>query len=76
MAVLGALACQTYIPTEIGNRTLRPVVAQLLGVAPEAYSSAQMTYDLRRLRLKGLIERVGSSHRYRLTTLGLLRFVG
>ena len=30
MAVLAALACQAYIPTEIGNRTLRPVVAQLL----------------------------------------------
>ena len=30
-----------------------------------------MTYDLRRLRLKGLIERIGRSHRYRLTVLGL-----
>lgn len=28
-----------------------------------------MTYDLRRLRLKGLIERIGRSHRYRLTAL-------
>ncbi len=71
MALLGALACQTYIPTPIGNRTLRPVVAQLLGAAPDAYSTAQMTYDLRRLRLKGLIERVDHSHRYRLTALGL-----
>ena len=71
MAVLGALACQAYIPTEIGNRTLRSVVAQLLPVAPTAYTSAQMTYDLRRLRLKGLLERIGSSHRYRLTALGV-----
>jgi DNA-binding HxlR family transcriptional regulator len=29
-----------------------------------------MTYDLRRLRLHGLIERVPQSHRYRLTDLG------
>lgn len=71
MAILGALACQAYIPTEISNRTLRPVAAQLLGVPPDAYSSAQMTYDLRRLRLKGLLERIGNSHRYRLTTLGI-----
>ena len=71
MALLGALACQTYIPTPIGNRTLRPVVAQLLGEWPNTYSTAQMTYDLRRLRLKGLIERIGRSHRYRLTVLGL-----
>jgi hypothetical protein len=71
MAVLGALACQAFIPTEIGNRSLRVVVAQLLGVAPAAYSSAQMTYDLRRLRLKGLLERMEHSHRYRLTPLGI-----
>jgi hypothetical protein len=30
-----------------------------------------MTYDLRRLRLHGLIERIPQSHRYRLTSLGL-----
>ena len=29
-----------------------------------------MTYDLRRLRLKGLIKRVPKSHRYVLTDLG------
>jgi predicted MarR family transcription regulator len=29
-----------------------------------------MTYDLRRLRLHGLIERLPKSHRYRVTTLG------
>jgi hypothetical protein len=71
MAVLAALAGQTFIPTEIGNRTLRSVVAQLLQAAPRAYTSAQMTYDLRRLRLKGLLERIGHSHHYRLTALGI-----
>ncbi len=71
MAVLEGLVCHAYIPKEIGNRTLRSTVAQLLCVSPEAYSSAQMTYDLRRLRLKGLIERIGHSHRYRLTALGI-----
>ena len=30
-----------------------------------------MTYDLRRLRVHGLIERVPHSHRYRVTDLGL-----
>ena len=29
-----------------------------------------MTYDLRRLRLYGLIERVPHSHRYRITQTG------
>ena len=30
-----------------------------------------LTYDLRRLRLHGLIERIPKSHRYRLTKKGL-----
>jgi hypothetical protein len=30
-----------------------------------------MTYDLRRLRLKGIIERIPRTHRYVLTSLGL-----
>jgi hypothetical protein len=62
MALLAALACQVYIPAEIGQRTLRPMVAQLLQVPPDAYTSAQMSYALRRLRLKGLLERIEHSH--------------
>jgi hypothetical protein len=30
-----------------------------------------MSYDLRRLRLRGIIERIPKSQRYRLTTFGL-----
>jgi predicted MarR family transcription regulator len=71
MAVLEVLACHAYIPKEIGNRSLRGAVAQRLEGMSDSYSSAQMTYDLRRLRLKGLIERVGKSHRYHLTDLGI-----
>jgi hypothetical protein len=71
MAVLEVLACHAYIPKEIGNRSLRAMVAQRLEGIVDKYSSAQMTYDLRRLRLKGLIERLGNSHRYRLTELGI-----
>ncbi len=35
-----------------------------------SYSSRQATYDLRRLRRKGLIERLPHSNRYQLTPLG------
>jgi hypothetical protein len=35
------------------------------------YSSAQATYDLRRLRLKGFIERIPGTHTYRATPEGL-----
>jgi len=46
-------------------------VAQHLEGVLDTYSSAQMTYDLRRLRLKCLIERIDKSHRYRLNILGM-----
>jgi len=53
MAVLEVLACHAYIPKEI---VITACVGQLLKPRGSAgfYSSAQMTYDLRRLRLKGL----------------------
>jgi len=50
---------------------LRQTLAALLGVAPSLMTPGRMTYDLRRLRLHGLIERRPRSHRYRLTGFGL-----
>jgi hypothetical protein len=50
------------------NKRLRSLVAGLLGVD---YTSAQMTYDLRRLRLHGLITRVPGTHTYVTTPDGL-----
>ena len=38
--------------------------------SPDQYSRAQMTYDLRRLRMKGLILRLPKRHRYVLTPAG------
>ena len=43
----------------------------MLGQAPSELSLRQLTYDLRRLRLHGLIERVPKRHRYRVTDPGL-----
>ncbi|MFB1490625.1 MAG: hypothetical protein AADX96_12615, partial [Thiocapsa sp. C3-sup] len=42
-----------------------------LGLPLADYSPGRMTYDLRRLRLHGLIERIPQSHRYRVTDQGL-----
>ena len=53
------------------HRELRPIVAALLGRDLEHYSAGAMTYDLRRLRLHGLIERVPHSFRYTVTADGL-----
>lgn len=52
------------------NRDLRVRVAELLALAPEQFTPGQMTYDLRRLRLHGLIERIPHSNRYQVTDFG------
>jgi hypothetical protein len=52
------------------SRDLRQRVAALLGVGLEQYSASQMTYDLRRLRRKGIICRVSGSQRCYLTPYG------
>jgi hypothetical protein len=50
---------------------MRTLLAQLLGVDPANYPPGRMTYDLRRLRLHGIIERIPHSHRYQLTSEGI-----
>jgi hypothetical protein len=70
LALMQTLCLFALSPTGFRHRDVRADVAQLLGRDPETYAAGQMTYDLRRLRLHGLIERVPHSHRYRVTTLG------
>ncbi|MGH8583512.1 MAG: hypothetical protein ACREWG_12160 [Gammaproteobacteria bacterium] len=53
------------------HANLRALLAQLLGLDPAHYPLARMSYDLHRLRLHGLIQRIPHSHRYEPTTLGL-----
>jgi hypothetical protein len=67
LALLGALLVFRLLPRGFSNRDLREHVAPLRGMAPEEFSAERMTYDLRCLRLHGLIRRVPGSHRYQLT---------
>lgn len=71
MALLNALTSFAHLPRGLSNRSFRQQVADLLGLDSDGYSSAQMSYDLRRLRLKGLIARIPHSYRYVVTTYGL-----
>jgi hypothetical protein len=71
MALLQALCGFAHLPQGFRNRDLRPQVAALLGQDPSAYTSGRMSYDLRRLRLKGLIHRLPGTTRYTVTTYGL-----
>ena len=66
-ALAGALAVTAHLIGGLSNKTLRPLVEQLYG---QPYSRAQCCYDLRRLRLKGLIERLPHSNTYTLTDDG------
>ena len=68
MALFQAITGFTHLPHGFRNRDLRPQVEALLG---RPYAAAQMTYDLRRLRLKGVIHRLPKTHRYTATTYGL-----
>jgi hypothetical protein len=69
-ALMHALCLFALAPTGFRHRDLRDHLAQLQGRDPEQYSPGSMTYDLRRLRLHGLIERVPCTHRYRITAVG------
>jgi hypothetical protein len=52
------------------NREMRAVLAPLLGLDPAHYPIGRMTYDLRRLRRHGIMERISPSHPYQLTPDG------
>jgi len=67
MAVLDALVGFVYLVAGFSNRQLVERVGALLQ-AP--YGCRQATYDLRKLKRKGLIEKIAQAHRYRLTNLG------
>ena len=53
------------------HKDLREHIAPLLGKKPGQLTPGRITYDLRRLRLHGLIERIPKTHCYRVTAKGL-----
>jgi hypothetical protein len=70
MALFLALTLFQHLIDGFRNHDLRQHVADLLGVTVADYTSNQMTYDLRRLRLKGLIYRPPQTNRYFVTPYG------
>jgi hypothetical protein len=67
LALLSGLVGFRLLPHGFAHRDLRQQVSALLG---RDLRPGQMTYDLRRLRLHGLIARRPGSHRYQVTPLG------
>jgi len=70
LALFSALLVFRLLPRGFANHELREHLAPLLGEAPSALTQGRMTYQLRRLRLHGLIVRRPGSHRYTVTRHG------
>jgi hypothetical protein len=70
LALMHTLCLFALNPTGFRHRDVRMHIAQLLGPDRRPYAASHTTYDLRRLRLHGLLERVPRSHRYRITERG------
>jgi hypothetical protein len=70
-ALLAVLLVFRLQPDGFTNADLRTHLTQLLGITPDRWPAGRATYDLRRMRLHGLIERIPHTHRYRVTDTGL-----
>ena len=70
-ALLNALVLFSVQTQGFTNAQLRIHLANLLGIDPEHYGAGRMSYDLRRLRLHGLIQRIAKTNRYQLSAQGL-----
>lgn len=70
-ALLNVLVLFSFQLRGFTHQEMRALLAQLLGLDPAHYPAGRMTYDLRRLRLHGLIQRIPKSHRYEITPTGL-----
>jgi len=70
-ALLSVLCIFRLLPHGFTNAVLRRHLAPLLGTDPQLMTSGQITYDLRRLRMHGLIERIPGTFRYQVTDTGL-----
>jgi hypothetical protein len=69
-ALFSVLVLFRLLPCGFRSRDLREHIASLLGHDPSHWTQGRLTYQLRRLRLHALIERVPDTHRYVVTERG------
>lgn len=70
-ALLSALVTVSMNLGRFQNRDLRSLMAPLLGKDKSEITQGQMTYDLRRLRGHGIIEKIKGTNKYKATEEGL-----
>ena len=71
VAVLQAVVALSSIPAGLRSRELAAKIRELTGQSEAEYGPRQASYDLKKLRGKGLVERVEKSRRYAATEPGL-----
>jgi hypothetical protein len=64
------LVCFRLLPAGFRARDLREHLAVLTGQPPATITPGKLTYDLRRLRLHGMIEKLPRQHQYQVTAFG------
>lgn len=67
-ALLASVAAFAHVMAGLTNKSMR---AQMQALWNPDYTSAQASYDLRRLRMKGFITRTPGTNTYRVTSHGL-----
>jgi hypothetical protein len=70
-ALFSVLVLFCIQPGGFQAKDVRAFLAPLLGLHPAQLTPGQISYNLRRLRLRGLITRVPNTHRYKVTADGL-----
>lgn len=70
-ALMSVLLLFVFLPHGFTNREIREHLAQLLGTNPAHVTRGKMTYNLRRLKHHGIIEKLSGTNRYRVTSAGL-----
>jgi hypothetical protein len=71
VAVLQGIVALSSRPGGLSSRDLAARVRERTGQSEAEYGSRHASYDLKRLRGKGLVERVAESRRYAATEPGL-----
>jgi hypothetical protein len=72
LALMHALVrfCAHRCRKPLHHRRLYPLVVEILDVSPADYKLGSLRYDLAKLRVKALVEKVSRARRYRLTPQG------
>jgi len=71
MALLKCLCIFSFLIHGFSNKKLRVKIASLLSIDETEYTANKMSYNLKRLRMRGIIEKTPKTNRYSVTKQGI-----